>query len=151
MKDLFYSNNRAINWFDTIDEIFSNRDHFHQRSYSNTTLTEKEDFYYFSLEMPGVAQEDIDIKLEDRILTIKAIKRNRFGEKSTLNQRYQVPKDIDSERVEPRLQNGLLEFVLYKSEQSKPKTICINSSRKSDAWEQLDGSDLTKKIEPEHA
>jgi HSP20 family protein len=87
-------------------------------------------------EMPGVTKKDLDISLEDDVLTIKAEKKaeeevkdathytreRRFGQYL----RYMtLPTRVDGEKVSATLKKGLLEIRLPKAEVPESKKIEI--------------------------
>jgi HSP20 family protein len=105
-------------------------------------LTPKLDMYeevnelVVKAEMPGVSKKDLDISLDDDVLTIKAEKKEekevkeathytrerRFGRYS----RYMtLPARVDAEKVSATLKKGLLEIRLPKAEGPESKHIEI--------------------------
>lgn len=97
---------------------------------------EEKDAYVLRAELPGVKREDIDISLEENVLTIKG--ERRF-EKDEENKRYhrieraygnfvryfQLPKLVDAERVEAGLTDGLLTVRVPKQEAVKARKIDV--------------------------
>lgn len=90
-------------------------------------VTETEDGYQISAELPGVALEDIDIKLANGTLTIqgeKAEQKDDAGKGYHLSERrwgkfqrlLRVPDNVDEGRIEARYANGILLVRLPKSE-----------------------------------
>ena len=89
-------------------------------------------------EMPGISKKDLDISLENDILTIKAEKKEEKeeGEKGTTNYtrerrfgqyiRYMtLPTRVDAENITATLKKGLLEIKMPKAEEPKAKQIEI--------------------------
>jgi len=100
-------------------------------------LAKKEDSaFHVEVDLPGVKKEDIDIKIEDDILVVSAVRYHKneltkddyyiyessFGK---LERRFVLPENIDSEKVEANYKDGRLEIELQKTEKAKPKTISI--------------------------
>ena len=86
-----------------------------------------DDSYYLVAELPGFSKKDIDIKLENTVLTIEA-KHESKDESERLNQwsrAMSVPSDIDAEKVGAKLENGILYVTLPKAEEKKSKVIRI--------------------------
>lgn len=90
-------------------------------------VTEAEDGYQVSAELPGVALEDIDIKLANGTLTIQGEKteqKDDAGKGYHLSERrwgkfqrlLRVPDNVDEGRIEARYANGILLVTLPKSE-----------------------------------
>lgn len=105
------------------------------RSFS-ADIREEEGRYLLEAELPGIDREDVEIKIEDNLLTIKASQESRRdsdGEKYLIRERqtsefsrsFVLPRDVDKEAIEARFENGILALDLPKSEESKPRTIKI--------------------------
>jgi len=96
--------------------------------------TEKE--IVLKAELPEIDQKDIDIKVEDNTLTIKG---ERKFEQETKKENYHrieraygkfsrsfsLPNTIDQEKIKASYKNGILELVMPKKEESKPKQISV--------------------------
>lgn len=89
---------------------------------------EDEDNRYVRMEIPGVAKGDIEIELENAVLSVRAKREEKAGEESTtinLNRSVTVGDDVNPEHVKASLDNGMLTIELPKREQAKPKQITI--------------------------
>ena len=106
------------NWAPTIDVI------------------EKDDSILLRAELPGMSEEDIEITVENRHLTIQGEKKFEHeegeGNYRRLESRYgsfyrtfSLPNTVDQERIDARFAKGVLEIELPKSEQAKPKKISV--------------------------
>ena len=95
----------------------------------------KDDFVVLA-EMPGVKKESLDIKYEKETLTISgetkkpewkgaAVHRNErsFGE---FSRSINLPREVDADKIEANLENGILAIKLPKAEAAKAKKIAIN-------------------------
>jgi len=86
--------------------------------------------------LPGIQPEDVNIQIENDILTISGeIKPDREeGENYLLAERpsgkfhrvLTLPTPLDSSNVEAELKNGVLTLEIPKVEEAKPRTIKIN-------------------------
>jgi HSP20 family protein len=89
-------------------------------------------------EMPGISKKDIDISLEEDVITIKAEKKEEKeqGEKGTTDytrerrfgqyiRRMALPGQVDAENVTATLKKGLLEIKLPRTEEPEAKHIEI--------------------------
>jgi len=82
------------------------------------------DNYYVLAELPGVDRKDIDIQLENAVLSISG--KREFETKSFQFARtITVADDIDPNKVTAKLEDGLLKITLAKAEERKPKAITI--------------------------
>jgi len=89
-------------------------------------------------EMPGVAPDGVDITLERRVLTIRG--RNAVGDHAGYRRVYDeyadgdyervftLSENIDRDRIEATLRDGVLHLVLPKAETAKARKIELKSS-----------------------
>ncbi len=89
-------------------------------------------------DLPGIRKEDVNISVnEDRILTIKGVKRrdDRFGEMSYIrseriysefNRSFALPDSSDIEKISAKFENGVLILTIPKTEPPAPKEINID-------------------------
>lgn len=78
----------------------------------------------YRLEIPvaGFRPEDINITVEDRQLTVEGRSDRRRFTRSIV-----VPEEIDVDRIEAQVQNGLLTLVLPLHERVQPRRIQIRA------------------------
>ena len=87
-------------------------------------------------EMPGIDEKNLDVSIASNVLTIKGekkgdkeTKKGRFFRKESLHGSFQrtlsMPSNIDQGKIKADLKNGILELVLPKKEESKPKQISV--------------------------
>jgi len=89
-------------------------------------------------EMPGVGPDGIDITLERRVLTIRGHGAgNDHREYQRVYSEYTdgdyervftLSDNIDRDRIEATLQDGVLHLVLPKAETAKPRRINLKTS-----------------------
>jgi len=101
-------------------------------------VAQKDDGWEITAELPGVAKEDIDLRLDGDVLTISGEKRderkddkNRFVERSygSFTRSFQLPFTPDADRVEADCEQGVLTIKLPKgAEQEKSKKIVIGGA-----------------------
>ncbi|MBU1054970.1 MAG: Hsp20/alpha crystallin family protein [Proteobacteria bacterium] len=99
-------------------------------------LTENQNNYYVRAELPGLKAQDLDIQVMGKNLTIsgerkipsegKDIKYHRSErEAGKFSRIISLPGEINNEKVEAQMKNGLLKVVIPKSEASKPRQISV--------------------------
>jgi HSP20 family protein len=91
-------------------------------------------------EIPGVKQEDLNITLENNVLTISGERKFKEEEKKEnfhrIERRYgkftrsfTLPATVDAEKVNATFENGLLNITLAKREEFKAKQITIGVNK----------------------
>ena len=88
---------------------------------SRLKLNENDSQYELTLELPGYSNKDVEVSVEDYVLTIKASNDKR-GE--TLR-KVSLWEGIDFEKVTGKIEDGVLTVKLPKVEKVKPKKIQI--------------------------
>merc|ERR1712137_1200963 len=78
-----------------------------QRSSPRYQISETEDAFVLSFDVPGVNPSDIDLTLEDDTLTVKAT-RNTGNSQYKLSQSFTVDPSVDTENFSAALENGVL-------------------------------------------
>jgi HSP20 family protein len=89
-------------------------------------------------EMPGVAPDGVDITLERRVLTIRGQRavNNHAGYQRVYNEYadgdyervFTLSENIDRDRIEATLEDGVLHLVLPKAESAKARRIELKSA-----------------------
>lgn len=89
----------------------------------------------FAAELPGVGSDGIDVRLEERILTITGTPEMACCEGSrTANEvrRYKrvfrIPAEINADNITATINNGLLHVTLPKAEAAMPRRIEVNTT-----------------------
>lgn len=93
-------------------------------------------------EIPGMKPEDIDVRVENGVLTIRGERRFETERKErnfhrversygTFTRSFTLPTTISTEDVRTRYENGVLELEMTKREEAKPRRIQITSSDKA--------------------
>lgn len=98
-------------------------------------IYEETDGFYLMADVPGITQENLQIRYENRTLTISGERKTeekqgaRFHRNESFTGRFQrsftLPLDIDVEKIEAELKNGVLTVFLPKHEASKPRQISV--------------------------
>lgn len=99
-------------------------------------ITEDGDNFYVSLELPGVARDNVKIWVEDNVLYINGQKKQSIADKDIrrLSERrfgkfeksFRLPRLVDVGKIEADFQNGVLTITVPKSAEAKPRDIEIN-------------------------
>ena len=89
-------------------------------------------------ELPGMTHDDIELNLQDNVLTLKGEKKQEKKEEKEDYQRteccygsftrsFTLPASVDQDNVQATFKDGILEITLPKSEKAKPKKISISA------------------------
>jgi len=101
------------------------------------TVVEANDRWTVEVDVPGVAQEGIDVTLTDGILVIEGHRelRSENSVKQVFNDRtfkkfrreLRVREGVDLSRIEADLKDGVLVLTLFRSPESSPQKISIRN------------------------
>lgn len=96
-------------------------------------IHEDENHLYVEAEMPGFNRDDVNVTLENGLLTIAAERQEqpkREGETHLNERRYRrvqrsftLPNTVDEDNVAAKLEDGVLKLTLNKKEEVKPRKI----------------------------
>jgi HSP20 family protein len=101
-------------------------------------LTEDKDRYFIRAELPGVKGDDIDIQVTANNLSISGERKiaveeegarfhRREREAGSFSRMIGLPGDINPDKVNAKLENGILTVEVSKAEAAKPKHITVKS------------------------
>ncbi len=102
---------------------------------------EKDSDYVVRAYVPGVKAEDVEIGAERETVTIKAHIPGEAEKQDARSYRWlaaelgyggvvrivTLPAPIDASKIDARVENGILEVVVPKAEEAKPKKITVKS------------------------
>jgi HSP20 family protein len=100
-------------------------------------ILETEDGYELKAEVPGLKKEDIQVSLEDGLLTIRGEKKqeNETGKKNyhsvervfgKFERSFRLPENVKGDAIHAKYDNGVLSIEIPKSEAAKPKQIEVS-------------------------
>jgi HSP20 family protein len=103
-------------------------------------ISERKDAYLVTVELPGSKPEDLDITMEDGLLTIQG--ERQFTAESSEQQFHRVerrygafrrsitlPAHVLAEQIEASFEDGVLQLLVPKAEEAKPKHIQVRPGR----------------------
>lgn len=104
------------------------------------TVDIKEDKQQFVIlaDLPGVDKNNINISMENNILTMKGARPETTKEeqnsycrtervRGNFHRQFTLPDTADESRIEAKVQNGVLEIIIPKKEAAQPRLIKIRS------------------------
>ncbi len=100
-------------------------------------IYEDEHSIILKMEVPGIDQKDIDIRLENNVLTVRGERKFEKDEKEenfhrverrygSFTRSFTLPNAVDMENVNADYENGVLKIKLAKRAEAKPKQIKVN-------------------------
>ena len=102
-------------------------------------VVETADAIVVRLDLPGHKSDDIQLKVENDVLTVEAERKltERNGETFHRSERvfgksersFALPAGVDTSRTEASYVDGVLEITLPKREEAKPRTIQVKASK----------------------
>ncbi|MNH96722.1 Spore protein SP21 [compost metagenome] len=96
-------------------------------------LRETDKAYHLTADLAGVEQKDVQIELNDNVLTLQGERRDERSAASDdrcytertygrFERRIPFDQEVDPDRVEARIKNGVLDIEIPKSERARSKT-----------------------------
>lgn len=97
-------------------------------------IVETDDEYTIKADLPEVKKEDIDIRVENGVLTLtgeRRVEKSSDGEKEHRREAFygrfarsfSLPDDVDVDKISAESRDGVLKVHLPKSEAKKPRAI----------------------------
>ncbi|MBK1878469.1 Hsp20/alpha crystallin family protein [Pelagicoccus mobilis] len=91
---------------------------------------EQGDGYLARLDLPGARKEDISLEIEDGYLKVTATRKfesdDKQGSSFEYSKSFNVPEDVDAEKISATYEDGVLSLNLPKGEKAKPRQISVN-------------------------
>jgi HSP20 family protein len=120
------------------------RDLFFRDSYGRKTATfaptfdvkETPDAFVLVADVPGVDEKDLEIAVHNGVLTVsgnRSAEERKDGERYSIVERrygafarsFSLPELADAERIEAKLDRGVLVLTIAKRAEAKPRKIAI--------------------------
>jgi HSP20 family protein len=100
-------------------------------------LVETEDHFVLRADLPGLGEDDVDVTLEDNVLTVSG---DREAEHESRKEGYYrveratgsfqrsltLPEGVDPDGIEASFDKGVLEVRIPKPEERKPRKVAIS-------------------------
>ena len=100
-------------------------------------IAENPDSYEIHAELPGMREEDINLTLNNNVLTVSGEKKREVKEEKDnfvrversygkFERSFSLPNNIAADRVAANYADGVLKITLPKSEEAKSRTIKVS-------------------------
>jgi HSP20 family protein len=125
-------------------------------------IYEDEHKIVLKLEVPGMKQEELDIRLENNVLAVRGERKFEKEEKEEnfhrIERRYgsfyrsfTVPNTVNTENIKADYEAGVLRIALEKRAEAKPKQIKVQVGSGAAAPKQVEGTTAPKAAETKTA
>ena len=103
-------------------------------------IYEHEGNIVLTAELPGVDPKDVDVRVENNVLTLRGerkwsddVERESYHRVEraygSFTRSFTLPSVVDTDKIKADFKDGMLKLVLPKREEAKPKQISINVAR----------------------
>jgi len=100
-------------------------------------VKETNEAFVLKADVPGVAEADLDIAVHNNVLTVSGTRQaeeRKEGEAFALYERqygsftrsFSLPDTADGERIEAKLDVGVLTLTIWKKAEAKPRKIALH-------------------------
>jgi len=100
-------------------------------------LVEEGDHYVLRADLPGVREEDVNVEVEDGVLTVSGQRKSEHQQRKegyyrierasgAFSRSLTLPKGVNADSVEARFDSGVLEVRIPKPAQLKPRKVAIS-------------------------
>ncbi|MDX6703937.1 MAG: hypothetical protein QOF26_4163 [Baekduia sp.] len=99
-------------------------------------LVETDDHYVLRADLPGMSEGDVDLSLEDNVLTLSGERKTEHEQggqgfyrleraAGAFSRSLTLPEGVDGDAISARFDKGVLEVRIPKPEQRKPRKLQI--------------------------
>lgn len=100
-------------------------------------IAEKDDHFLIEADIPGVDPKDIEVSMENGVLTLRGERESEIKEEKegysrverthgSFYRRFSLPETADAENITAKSSKGVLNITVGKKETAKPKKITVN-------------------------
>ena len=116
-------------------------------------LVETDEDFVLRADLPGLTESDVNIELEDNILTVSGERRAQQEERKdgyyrverasgSFSRSLTLPEGVDPDKIHANFEHGVLEVRIPKPEQRKPRKVTISAG--GGAPKTIEGSESTE-------
>ena len=114
-------------------------------------LVEAEDHFVLKADLPGLAEGDVNIEVQDGTLTISGERQAEHEQREkgwyriersfgSFNRSLTLPDGVDPDRIDASFANGVLEVRIPKPEERKPRRISITGGNGNGKPAEVEGT-----------
>jgi HSP20 family protein len=109
-------------------------------------LVETDDHFVLRADLPGLSEDDVELALEDNVLTLSGERKTEHEERGegfyrleraagTFSRSLTLPEGVDGDAIAATFDKGVLEVRIPKPEQRKPRKLQIQVGDRAPAIE----------------
>jgi HSP20 family molecular chaperone IbpA len=83
-------------------------------------VTRTDTGYEVEVPVPGFKPEDVEVTYQDDVLAV-----NAKADRRSFTRSFTVPDDVDPEKIEARVVNGMLVLTLARRPEAQPRRIAV--------------------------
>jgi len=130
--------------FDLLEHVFGNDGILRPETRTPVIdVRETRDSYFIEAELPGINEKNVTLEVKDRTLTLATLSeaskdeadsadKGRFIRKERREFRFtrafDLPEDIDLEKIEAKYKDGLLTIQLPRKPESAPRVVQVKAA-----------------------
>ena len=103
-----------------------------------TELREEESELVLTIDLPGMTESDVDVEINDNVLTVSGERKNEHEERADglyrsertygrFTRSFALPEGVDADAVSGEFEKGVLELRVPKPAARQPKRVQIRS------------------------
>jgi HSP20 family protein len=115
-------------------------------------IVETDDHYVLRADLPGLSEKDVNIELDDNVLTISGQRSTEHEQTKNGYRRVErsygsfsravaLPEGVDADGIEAHFDKGVLEVTVAKPEQVKPRKVEITVGSAPAAAESIEAAE----------
>jgi HSP20 family protein len=105
-------------------------------------LVETDDHYVLKADLPGLSEDDVNVEVEDNVLTVSGERKSENEDKregyvrversyGAFRRSLRLPKGVNPEAVNATFDKGVLEVSIPKPEEAKPRKVAIQVGQRA--------------------
>ncbi len=115
-------------------------------------LVETEDDFILRADLPGLSEEDVNVELEDNVLTISGERKSEHEERKegyyrverasgAFSRSLTLPEGVDAGGIKASFDKGVLEVRIPRPEERKPRKVAISVGGQASGPKTIEGSE----------
>jgi HSP20 family protein len=122
-------------------------------------VVETAEHFVLRADLPGMSESDVNIELEDNVLTISGERKSEHEERNegyyrverasgSFSRSLTLPDGVNADGIQASFDNGVLEVSIPKPEQQKPRKVQISLGGSAKTIEGAETTETTQSTEP---